>query len=121
MNAEQATPQEEGEYPEYIDPKAGDIEGVVVGFSKAPTKFQPDCVIVELLMRDDSRRALWLTGIVLASQMAKIAPEIGERIHVSYKGQREGANGPYHDFIVTAPERQPFRPDWGSMVDEGQP
>jgi hypothetical protein len=119
MQQEQNPALEKGsEYAEYIDAKAGDISAVVVGFSKAPTKFQPDCVIVELQLEDGTRRALWLTSTVLASQMAKVAPDIGERIHVSYKGKREGANGEYHDFVVTAPERQPFKPDWGTLVDE---
>jgi hypothetical protein len=107
-------------FAQYIDPKDGDISGVVAGFSKAPTKFQPECVIVELLLDDGSRRALWLTSTVLASQMAQVAPKLGERIEVHYKGKREGANGEYHDFKVAAPEREPFSPDWNAIAEEAE-
>lgn len=104
-------------YPEFIDPRAGDISGVIRGFSEGPTKFG-DAVTIDLELDDGTHRTLWLTHTVLKNKVARLKPDVGERIDVRYLGKRDGAANAYHDFAVTMPERPEFKPDWDAIGDE---
>jgi hypothetical protein len=107
----------EREYAEFIDPREQDVEGVVRGFSEAPTKFG-DAIVIELELGDGGRRALWLTSTVLKNKIARLKPKIDERLEVSFLGQRDGANGSYNDFAVSCPDRPAYEPDWDKLADE---
>ena len=64
-----AAADKESEYPAFVDPKQEDVDGVVVSFAEAPTKFG-DCVVVNIDV-DGEVRALWLTSTVLRRQFAR--------------------------------------------------
>lgn len=105
-------------YPPALDAKGGEIVGTVVGFDQAPTRFAANVVIVRI--QDDTGQvgSLWLTSTVLKSQFARLRPKVGERVEVTYLGLKDGANGAYHNYKVTAPERPPFEPNWNDLGGE---
>jgi hypothetical protein len=111
--------QGQTEYPPAIDLRdVGEVEGTVDGFDQAPTKFAPNAVIVRIRDSSGAVGSLWLTSTVLKSQFARLKPKVGERIHATYLGMREGAGGSYHNYKVTAPDRPPFEPDWDQLGGE---
>lgn len=113
--------RQEPEYPPAIDLReVGEIEGVVVGFDQAPTKFAANAVIVTLKDSGTGELgSLWLSATVLQSQFARLKPKVGETVRVEYLGLREGASSSYHNYKVTIPSRPPFVPDWNALGGEG--
>lgn len=101
-------------YPQFIDPKEELVDGVIVGFDRAPTKFG-EADIVRVKPAEGEERSLWLTATVLKSKMARLKPKVGERITVEYLGEREGANATYGDYAVEMPDRPPYVPDWDKL------
>jgi hypothetical protein len=111
-----------GEYPPAIilkEPGAR-AEGTLVEYSAAPTRFSngKDVPIAVIEDKDGNRGSLWLNTTVLLSQFAKIRPKPGERMVITYRGLKDDADPPYHDWRVTCPDRPPYVPDWDALAGE---
>jgi hypothetical protein len=108
------------DYPKYVDltGEEPEVHGTIESFDQAPTKYGEAVVVNVKVEPDGEVRAVWLTQTVLRSAFARLRPDVGERIAITYEGQRDGANGAYHDFKVSCPDRPPFKPDWDALGDE---
>lgn len=93
------------------------IVGTIEGFDTGPSVFGKDIVIATLRLEDDEVVSLWLSATVLLSSFARLKPQVGERVTVTYLGLREGAASTYKAYRVGAPDRPPFQPDWDSIGD----
>jgi hypothetical protein len=95
------------------------ITGTVRGFAQAPSSFGGDTVIVALELEPSGDTvSLWLSAAVLRSSFARLRPERGERIAVTFLGTRDGAQSTYKAYRVEAPDRPPFEPDWTALADD---
>lgn len=101
----------------WLDEKVGNtFTGTLVGYDQAPSRFGKDVVIATFVDDKEKQHALWLSATVLVSQFARIKPEPGEKVTVTYLGTK-GENS-YKNYTVDCPDRPPFVPDWAALSDD---
>lgn len=99
----------------WIASEDGDeIAGKFVRLDSGFGKDGAECPIV-VLEADGSEWGVWLWQKVLRNQFKRLRPKAGELVRVVYRGKRRGERFTYHDFDVTAPERESRGPDWDSL------
>ena len=91
------------------------IAGAVVRYSEGPGKFGP--VPIMVLDTDMGERSIWLFSSILREKVGKAKPLPGERVVVTYLGQRtsQATGNTYKAWGVDVSDRTPSAPpfdDW---------
>jgi hypothetical protein len=95
-------------------PKAGDrIEGRITSIDVRHGEYEP-YPIITIVDEGGEPVAVHAFHDVLRNELAKLQPEVGDRLVVVYRGQKEGRSGSrYHSYAVETPDRPPPPFDWG--------
>jgi hypothetical protein len=112
--------QVDREYAEAWRPEAGDkLVGEVVELGQREGAFGTYPIVT--VRRDDgTEAALHAFHTVAANELAKAAPQVGERIAIKYVGQKETESGQaYHAYRV-ATDRAGRAFNWGGFSDVGE-
>jgi len=106
---------EEFDFAEAWRPQAGElIEGDVVEITTRDGGEYGSYVIVTLDLEGGERRALHAFHTVLANELARLAPQVGDRIAVLYKGLVTRQDGPdFHAYRAKKIGGESTTFDWG--------
>jgi hypothetical protein len=89
------------------------IVGHVIGFGEFDAGWGP-YPIVTLRLADGRERSVHCQREVLARELAKARPRIGERVGIKWLGQPEGKS--YHRYVVRIDRSQGDTLDWSRYV-----
>lgn len=108
------------EYAPAWRPEPGDkVIGEIIALSEREGDYGPYPIVT---IRDDNggEHALHCFHGVLASEIAKLRPRVGERIGVKYVGQqpRASGDGKYHSYRVVRDEAQAPAMNWSAYADD---
>jgi hypothetical protein len=105
------------EFPETWRPSPGDeLTGTFVRLDEGAGKDGNTAKIVVLADADGVEHGVWLWHTVLRAGFARLRPKRGETVRVVYRGERRsGSDRTYHDYVVSAPEREEGAPDWDTL------
>jgi hypothetical protein len=107
------------EYAEAWKPDPGDkLIGSVVEISQRDGTFGA-YPILTVRQDDGTELALHAFHTVVANELARARPEIGERIAIKYIGMKPGSDGRagYHAYKVAVDRPEPVF-NWGAYADE---
>jgi hypothetical protein len=106
-------------FPEPWKPSAGDkLAGEIISIDVRETEYG-EYPIVTVLTNDGRELSFHAFHTVARNEIAKLEPEVGERIGIAYHGK--SADGRYERYRVLMLDREaakPQKPDWSRMRDD---